>query len=431
VLLAARNRPALLNRAGGIFEKLKNDLGVTHMYFSGPDRVNLLRVHSPGRHGDVIDRITTMSASQNGTTAYGVELGPLGTLTLRLVSPWYDIETGQLIGFVELGMEIDRALNKIREFFGVEVFVLVRKSYLERKLWEEGMRAMGRAPFWDRYPEAVISGHSPQKIPPVLIDRLAREGSHTGSGINEVRYGDAIFRLAFLPLDDAGGNHVAHMVLVTDVSKEMRVALNTVYAGSLVALVVGFLLLGFFYWQVGRIGRRIEGDERALEELATHDGLTGLYNHRTFYTLLEDEIGRARRYKRQLTIFMIDIDHFKSINDTHGHLAGDAILRDLSKLLTIQVRGIDRVCRYGGEEFVIILPEMGKALDAAERLREAIEATPFDTGSGKRISITASIGVASYPGDAEDLDAVVAAADSALYAAKRGGRNRVCCSERT
>lgn len=178
------------------------------------------------------------------------------------------------------------------------------------------------------------------------------------------------------------------------------------------------------------VARDITERNRAeqAEELARRDGLTGLYNHRTFYSFLNDEIIRTQRHNRPVSLLMLDIDHFKHVNDTHGHQAGDAILRGLSDLLAQQARAVDRVCRYGGEEIMVILPETGAAMamNIAERLRMEVAQQPFDIGGGKTTNITASIGVATYPQQVNSLEALVKAADVALYAAKQGGRNRVC-----
>ncbi len=192
------------------------------------------------------------------------------------------------------------------------------------------------------------------------------------------------------------------------------------------AWLLGSGLIGLVAWRSQR-----ESAERAraehAEELASHDGLTGLYNHREFYSLLEDEIARTQRYKRPVSLLMLDIDHFKRVNDTHGHQGGDAILKGLSDLLVKQARAIDRVCRYGGEEIVVILPETDAtaAANIAERLRAAVEREPFDIGDGRIVNITVSIGVASFLTDADSAQALVTAADTAMYAAKQGGRNRV------
>lgn len=172
--------------------------------------------------------------------------------------------------------------------------------------------------------------------------------------------------------------------------------------------------------------------ERA-EELASRDSLTSLYNHRMFYALLQDEMARTRRFGHPVSLLMLDIDHFKHVNDSYGHQAGDAILKGLSGLLVRHARAVDRVCRYGGEEFTVILPETGAdtAFETAERLRTAIESHPFDAGDGRMIGITVSIGVATHPQQVDTLEDLVKASDLALYAAKQGGRNRTCRYEAT
>lgn len=431
--LARRDRQQLLAHSSVMFDELKRAFSITHFYFTGPDRVNLLRVHAPNRYGDRIDRITTLAAEKDGVLSSGVELGPLGTFTLRLVSPWYDETTHRLIGYVEVGLEIDRVLQQLRDFFGVDVLVLIHKDKLDRKKWENGMRTLGRTPNWDRFPSVVLGTQAHQSMPPLLAEHISRNVARSNRGesgssntIIKLTQNAASYRAAFLPLQDAGGHVVAHMVLLANVSQDVDAAHHAVNAGSIAATTAGILLFGFFYWQVGRIGRRIERDEQMLEELAARDGLTGLYNHKAFYRFLDEEVDRSRRYHHPLSLLMIDIDHFKQVNDIHGHRAGDAILRSLCERLTDQVRTIDRVCRYGGEEIAVILPDTETAFDMAERLRAKIESTPFDTGSGKLVGITVSIGLAVCPRDADNGPALVAAADTALYAAKKGGRNRVC-----
>lgn len=168
---------------------------------------------------------------------------------------------------------------------------------------------------------------------------------------------------------------------------------------------------------------------QSLHELATHDSLTWLYNRREFDALLADELARAQRFNRPVSLLLLDIDHFKRVNDTCGHLAGDVVLKGLSELLGREARATDRVCRYGGEEITIILPEINleAAADIAERVRAAVEAQPFDVNAGELLHITVSIGAASFPAHADSAQALVAAADAAMYAAKAGGRNRVIC----
>lgn len=181
--------------------------------------------------------------------------------------------------------------------------------------------------------------------------------------------------------------------------------------------------------------RKIENRTSALNELnekykllSVTDGLTNIYNHRYFYEKLEEEIKRAVRYKKSLSLIMVDIDYFKHYNDTHGHQAGDNVLRDIALLLKKGVRELDIVARYGGEEFCIILPETGKqvAMNLAERIRVSVPAQPFPFKETQPDgNLTISLGVATFPDDAKSSDNLVTAADSALYKAKGNGRNRV------
>ena len=427
--LAHRDRAALLRLAAPLNDELWHRFGITHFYFSGTDRVNLLRVHQPERHGDVINRYTTLEAERTGTTSYGVELGPLGTFTLRLVTPWYADQTRRrLIGYVELGLEINQIIKTVQTFTGVPVFVLVSKKYLKREDWEAGMRMLGRTPDWDRFPDAVLSSQASDAMPTALAARLAT-GLPQGVTVVGTSQAQAEYRAAFQPLADIAGRDVGQMVALIDVSPYLASSRRMIYIGIVVGASIVGLLTSFFYLLTGRIGRRIERDEKELQQLATHDGLTGLYNHRTFYLMLEDELARAQRFNRPVSLLLLDIDHFKRVNDTHGHQAGDTILKGLSELLEGQARAIDRVCRYGGEEITVMLPEI--ALDAATviagRLRVAVETQPFDVNAGAPIRITVSIGVASWPSHANSAQTLVAAADAAMYSAKQMGRNKVVC----
>jgi two-component system cell cycle response regulator len=157
------------------------------------------------------------------------------------------------------------------------------------------------------------------------------------------------------------------------------------------------------------------------------DGLTNLANRKQLDALLNEEIARARRHTRELSLLMFDIDHFKSINDTHGHLAGDAVLRGLASILTKRLRPNDRLGRYGGEEFCAILPEtpMDSGKRIAEELRTLLAAHVF-AADNKEIRVTISVGVAVLNGTM-NAEALYKQADDMLYEAKRTGRNRVCC----
>jgi eukaryotic-like serine/threonine-protein kinase len=161
-----------------------------------------------------------------------------------------------------------------------------------------------------------------------------------------------------------------------------------------------------------------------VRQLATTDGLTGVYNRRHFTELAGRQVGIAIRNQRPLTALMVDIDHFKKVNDRYGHATGDDAIRAVATVLRTGIREPDLVCRYGGEEFALVMSEMhGIPADTAERLRKTVETLSVPGPHGP-VHITVSIGVADLrPGDS--LDTVLARADEALYRAKEGGRNQV------
>jgi diguanylate cyclase (GGDEF)-like protein len=168
-----------------------------------------------------------------------------------------------------------------------------------------------------------------------------------------------------------------------------------------------------------------------LMELAVRDGLTGLFNLRHFRHILNEELSRAERYSRQLCLVMIDVDHFKNYNDTHGHPAGDEVLKALAGILNKRLRDVDRSARYGGEEFLVLLPEtdLEKGRTVAEDLRVQMEEYPFRGRESQPFGkVTISLGVAAFPQDGPDADTLIKVADDALYRAKNRGRNRVVCA---
>jgi two-component system, cell cycle response regulator len=179
------------------------------------------------------------------------------------------------------------------------------------------------------------------------------------------------------------------------------------------------------------MAENLEKTQQSLTELATMDVLTGVFNRREFNRRLTIEIERSRREGHSVSLLMVDIDHFKKINDTYGHQSGDDALRHVSALIKAEVRPGDLPARYGGEEFAVILPyaDRNDAFVVAERLRNLIAAQNIVIQDEQTIKATASLGCATFPIDAGTEETLMGAADAALYRAKRSGRNRVCIAE--
>ena len=184
-------------------------------------------------------------------------------------------------------------------------------------------------------------------------------------------------------------------------------------------------------WMLSLVAENLLTREYANEGLIRYaftDYLTGLKTRGYFEQQLELEFKRSERHRQHIALLMIDIDHFKTLNDTHGHHVGDQVLRDVAAILMKDMREVDTVARYGGEEFVIILPETNGpgALLVAERLRKAVEQAKFFAGSPDRVErLSISIGIAIYETDAQFKRDLIEFADAALYAAKSAGRNQV------
>lgn len=196
------------------------------------------------------------------------------------------------------------------------------------------------------------------------------------------------------------------------------------------AFMVALTAIAIFSVFTFRLMRRVQAAQKEVTQRAITDGLTGLSNRRYFFDRFAQELDRARRYEANLSLIMIDIDNFKTINDDHGHPAGDIVLAEVARLLSANIRISDIITRYGGEEFAILIPSLGitEATQAAEKLRNVIEVNDLSM-EGPKLNVTISAGVA----DIETLgnhggstkDALIRAADKSLSRAKAEGRNRV------
>lgn len=189
--------------------------------------------------------------------------------------------------------------------------------------------------------------------------------------------------------------------------------------------------LGRLAQSFNAMGGSLESARTRLEQLSLQDDLTGVLNRRAFERALVEELARAERSNKQVCVIIVDIDHFKKVNDEHGHLVGDVVLKKFAECMSEHMRPMDRLARYGGEEFAIVLPETNhrNTMSSAERLRRVIEATAFHAENDVIIEVTASFGVACSLIDASNPTDLVSLADKRLYYAKRAGRNQVCGTE--
>ncbi len=211
------------------------------------------------------------------------------------------------------------------------------------------------------------------------------------------------------------------------------VAVQALQNGAQDYLVKGNLTAQALRWAIHNamekvaLRRQIERQRRELERLATTDVLTGVFNRRVLLERLELELRRCRRYGSRLCVLLLDVDYFKRVNDTYGHLAGDAVLVAVGHILRTRVRNTDVAGRYGGEEFGVLLPEtdLEPGRELAERLRQHVADEVFSAGTAT-FRVTCSVGVAHFADARQKANDLLQGADKALYRAKEQGRNRVC-----
>ncbi len=308
--LKAKNGLALLNQTLPLFDQLNVDHGITHLYFTGPDRVNILRVHKPEKYGDTIDRFTTLEAERTGKVSHGIELGPLGTFTLRVVEPWFDGQ--QLIGYVEMGEEIEHITRKLRHVLGVEIYVVIEKEYLDRTNWESGMRMLGRDATWNRFPTVVMVDQTLEEFPEPLAAFCAEE-RHTSMKTDiYTSFNNRHYRARFIQLNDAGGRGVGDMVVMMDVTDPMAYLHMTLIVIGLICVAVGGILFALLLLYVDRVERVMATAQEKLTQV------TKAVESTSDATLMVDPSGQAIYQNRaSLELFGYSVEE---LNEAGGPL---------------------------------------------------------------------------------------------------------------
>ncbi|MBI5937741.1 MAG: EAL domain-containing protein [Betaproteobacteria bacterium] len=671
-----RDRAELLQHSLPIFERLRTQYRVSHIYFHAPDRVNFLRVHQPERHGDKIDRVSAKQAESTGKPASGLELGPLGTFTLRVVFPWH--AQGRLIGYIELGEEIEHLIDRLNALNGTDLHITIDKQHLKQQDWRAGMAMLSRQAEWNLLQESVITYRPKKALTKTILSLLAEAHTHSHTRI-KTSDGERVLQSLSVPLFEMGGREVGHMLMVKDMTDLATENRRHTWAMGWFGFAVGGMLLALFYFITGRVEKRLDTSrlalldsekrfrslvesvsdwiweidtdwrytyaspkvkeilghapadilgktpfdlmpadearrlaerfvaiagerkpftalennnlhkdghivvletsgvpvfdehgtfrgyrgvdrditerkraeaalhestqrlalhfqqtplaviewntafevadwnpaaeaifgytkteamgrhatelivpdearlhvdglwhallekreggfrsanknvtkqgktivcewyntplidenkrvigvvslaqdvtelqeaERRLHYLGYYDGLTGLPNRTLFQDRLSQAITAAERRQKIVGLMLLDLDHFKVVNDTLGHEVGDALLKTAAARLLGCLRNDDTVARMGGDEFAIALADVANVEDIALIAQKILDefVKPFHAG-GNELFISCSIGITLSPFDGSDTQALIRNADSAMYQAKDSGRN--------
>ena len=263
--LKSKDQQALLALATPIYQKLNKAYNITHFYFHDAARINLLRIHKPERYGDLINRFTLLAAEKDSRLASGIELGPLGTFTLRSVMPLF--KHGQLLGYIELGQEIDDIIQQARSMFDVELYMLINKQYLDRSAWESGMRMLGRNSDWDQFPTTVLVSKSMADVPVDLLNKITVEKSTSINLEHKVLLGEHQYSAAIIPLNDAGGQTVSALIMMRDMTHLLAHAKKDLLLFIFICTVMSLSILTLFYRILGHTEHElIAAREKLIDE---------------------------------------------------------------------------------------------------------------------------------------------------------------------
>ena len=260
-----RDREALYDYSENLFRELKQRHQITHFYFTDAERVNFLRVHQPQRHGDVIGRQTMLMAQRTGHFSSGVELGPMGTFTLRVVMPW--MKDGRVIGYLELGKEIDTIYSDLEEVLEVDVFVFLSKALLDRDGWLEGMNMLGHEASWTQFPDLVLTNRSVSDFPQEMAANLEGALLQTTAGSGEAMVDGKELHVLHFPLVDALGDTVGLLLVVDDLAGLHQSYNSFIYSVVIVGVVVGALLVILFWIYLSRIEGNLQKAESRQSQL--------------------------------------------------------------------------------------------------------------------------------------------------------------------
>ena len=258
-----KNRDKLLKLAQPLFDNLLTQYNITHFYFTDIDRINFLRVHNPARHGDEINRFTTLKAQKENAPAYGIELGTFGTFTLRVVHPW--IVKGELLGYIELGMEIEHITALIKKSMGTELIFLIDKSNLSREKWEEGLNIVGKKGNWDQFQDFAIIDQTIDNISNELNHHLARmHGKHSDTYLMTAQNNKKYF-CGFTPLIDASNKDVGDIIVMLDVTHKHSRTVRLWFMIALTSVLIFIVLTLFFIKYIGTVEAAILDNYNKLQ----------------------------------------------------------------------------------------------------------------------------------------------------------------------
>jgi hypothetical protein len=258
----SKSRKNLLKECLPIFDNIKNKYKITHFYFHDKDKVNFIRIHNPEKYGDIITRFTIEESFKTGEVSSGIELGPLGTFTLRVVKPW--IVDGKLLGYIELGEEIEHLTSGIAQSLILDLIFIVDKQFLVKENWENGLKVFKRNGDWNQFEEKTIISSSLNNISNNLTEQISDIIEKTENISTLVIIGEKKYLAIKKPLMDVSGKEVGSTLILNDITEELVNVFLLRIKVLVVILLIGSLIFYFFYKRLGKMDSKYSKISRDL-----------------------------------------------------------------------------------------------------------------------------------------------------------------------
>lgn len=412
-------RQELYSRLKPMYEKLLL-YNFRQLHFHTQANISFLRFHRPSKYGDDLTEIrhTVRFVNQERTFTSGFEEGRILN-GYRFIYPLS--YKGNHTGSVEISVSMNTIIDKLKKVFTRETQFILLKRVVKAKVFESEQTNYKEWWIDNNYVldnaingQCILKGTLNAKDIQKIREALAKYSPEGKPFCLQISINDTKNALIFLPVKNFDGIPVAYIfALAADEKIKNQTIAFVIPFCSLVFLFISFLIFIIYYHY----------NQQKIEDMVSHDYLTRVLTRRIIFKILDSEYKRYKRYKTPFSVLMIDIDHFKSINDQFNHATGDVVLTALAAVLKNGIRSTDYIGRYGGEEFLIILSETTKeaAISAAELLRKRISSFDFHRVG----TVTISCGVAIISDDFTSPKELVDNADKKLYQAKELGRNRV------
>jgi len=405
------------------FYRLLKKYKIYYMTLYFPNGKVFLRMHQPYKFGDSLykNHNSIPFINKNNILAHEINTGIIYNYPLFF--------NGKLIAHIKTSISYDVLKQELTKLFNSDYEYILKKDFISNSAFRTGQKLFIQSDINKNYfyeessikrDRSRVNNQTIHKINLLLKDRIKDKLNLEKNFAEAVKVQGKYYIVTFLTISPLQKNSHNIGYLISYEQDDTYGVFNSIFLHNIIlanSIIILILLFGYYV---------LEMNEK-LKLIASTDKLTRLFNRNKFYEIAPLEIERATRYKRPLSLIIFDIDFFKKINDKYGHNIGDYVLKELAKIVKNSVRKNDSIFRWGGEEFIILVPETNivGAQNLAEKLRKAVENYEFDTVN----FVTISLGVAQYNEDIDkDIDSLISRADEALYKSKEAGRNMVTVS---